>query len=114
MNFKAVIAGVIIGAFNLTLVAALRYKIPLLFTDEQDVIDIVATVMPVVAVLQIFDGSSVIAHGLLRGVGRPEVGGYASLGTYYLFGVPLSIFTAFSLGWKLTGLWFGVTLGLLM
>lgn len=110
----AVIGGCLVSVFNLVLVASLRYKIPILFTDDMEVINLVATAMPVCAVMQLFDGLCVVAHGLLRGVGRPEIGGYAGLITYYLFALPISFGTAFGLGWKLSGLWFGVTLGLLV
>lgn len=110
----AVVGGILVSVFNMVLVGSLRYQIPVLFTNDQEVIDLVATAMPVCAILQLFDGICVIAHGLLRGVGRPEIGGYASLITYYLFALPLSFATAFWLGWKLMGLWFGNTLGLLV
>jgi len=96
------------------LVTSLRFKLPLLFTNDPDVINMVGAAMPVVAVMQVFDGLSAVSHGLLRGIGRPEIGGYANAITYYTIGLPISLGTAFGLGWKLAGLWFGVTIGLLL
>lgn len=77
-------------------------------------IAIVAHTLPVVAVMQVFDGLCVGAHGLLRGIGRQEIGGYVNLAVYYLLAVPLSFGTGFGLDWKLNGLWFGVTIGLIV
>lgn len=108
----AFVAGCLIGLFNLTLLASLRYKLPLLFTQDEEVIAIVATVMPLVAVMQAFDALAAVAHGLLRGIGKQSFGGYANLAIYYLIALPISFATAFALDWKLTGLWLGTTIGL--
>ncbi|KAF3060900.1 hypothetical protein GL218_04144 [Daldinia childiae] len=105
-------AGCIIGLFNLSLLAGLRYQLPLLFTRDEEVIDIVARVMPLVAVMQVFDGLAAVAHGLLRGIGKQSFGGYANLSIYYLLALPISFATAFALDWKLIGLWLGTTIGL--
>ncbi|KAI8963880.1 MATE efflux family protein [Daldinia sp. FL1419] len=105
-------AGCIIGLFNLSLLAGLRYQLPLLFTQDEEVIAIVAKVMPLVAVMQVFDGLAAVAHGLLRGIGKQSFGGYANLSIYYLLALPISFATAFALDWKLIGLWLGTTIGL--
>jgi len=68
--------------------------------------------MTTCAVLQIFDALAAISHGLLRGIGRQSVGGYMNLFSYYFVALPLSLSTAFCLGWKLAGLWFGMCAGL--
>ncbi|KAM0323493.1 hypothetical protein ACHAQA_008773 [Verticillium albo-atrum] len=108
------IAALISGLFNLVIFSSLRYHLPLLFTDDEEVIEIVASVLPVCAVMLVFDGLSTGAHGLLRGIGRPSIGGYAGISVYYLIALPVSLGTAFGLGWKLSGLWFGVTIGLFL
>jgi MATE family multidrug resistance protein len=108
------VGGVIVGLFNLTLVWALRYQIPLLFTNDTEVIEIVALVTPVVAVMQAFDALATVSHGLLRGIGRQEIGGYVNLAAYYLVALPISFGLAFGLDLKLEGLWTGVTVGLLL
>ncbi|KAI1386422.1 multidrug and toxin extrusion protein [Hypoxylon trugodes] len=105
-------AGCIIGLFNLVLLSSLRYQLPLLFTQDEEVIAIVAKVMPLVAVMQVFDAMAAVAHGLLRGIGKQSFGGYANLSIYYLIALPISFATAFALDWKLTGLWLGTTIGL--
>jgi MATE family multidrug resistance protein len=101
-----------IGIFNLIIFVALRYHLPLLFTNDEEVIALVAKVMPVVAVMQVFDGLSAGAHGLLRGIGKQSIGGPANLISYYVISLPLSLFMAFYLDWRLEGMWAGVTVGI--
>lgn len=103
-----------IGMFNATLYLSLCFQLPLLFTNDSAIIAIVAEVMPVVGCMQLFDGLSAGAHGLLRGIGKQSIGGPANLISYYLISLPLSIGLAVGLGLKLVGLWTGVTVGLVV
>lgn len=104
----------ILGLFNLISFVLLRYHLPLLFTKDADVIALVAQVMPAVAFMQVFDGLSAGAHGLLRGIGKQSIGGPANLVSYYVISLPLSIGLAFGMDMKLEGLWYGVTSGLVV
>ncbi|KAJ4300309.1 hypothetical protein N0V88_002982 [Collariella sp. IMI 366227] len=110
----SVVGGVLVGLFNVTLLSVFRYHIPLLFTKDPEVIEIVAQTLPVCAIMQLFDGMAAVSHGLLRGIGRQEFGGYANLVCYYVVALPISFGMGFGLDWKLPGLWIGVTIGLLL
>ncbi len=96
----------------MTTLAVFRYKLPLVFTGDQGVADLVSQAMQVCAVMQVLDSLAAISHGLMRGIGRQTVGGYTNLFSYYLVALPISLSTAFCLGWRLVGLWTGVTVGL--
>jgi multidrug resistance protein, MATE family len=106
------VAGCLVGLFNMTLLGSLRFQLPYLFTNDEEVANIVSQVAPVCAIMQIFDSLAAISHGLLRGIGRQGIGGYTNLGSYYLVALPISFATSFYLDWKLEGLWFGVAIGL--
>lgn len=114
LSLKAFFAAAFIGLFNLTLYSTLRYHLPLLFTEDAEVVELVAKVLPLVAVMQVFDCTSAGAHGLLRGVGKQSIGGPANLIAYYVISMPISLGLSFGLGWKLEGLWTGVTVGLIL
>jgi len=109
---QALVAGSLVGLFNMTLLSTLRFKLPYLFTKDEEVAAIVSQVLPLCAVLQVFDSLAALSHGLLRGIGRQRVGGYTNLFSYYLVALPVSFATGWGLGWRLEGLWFGVTIGL--
>lgn len=105
-------ASAIVGIFNVIWVSSLRAYIPRLFTSDPEVIELVANVLPLTAAFQLFDALSACCNGILRGLGRQEVGGYVSLFCYYAVAMPVSMGTAFGLGWGLYGLWSGVALAL--
>ncbi|ODA76326.1 hypothetical protein RJ55_08171 [Drechmeria coniospora] len=108
------VAACLLGILNLVIYSTLRYHLPVLFTDDQGVIELVAKVLPLVAVMQVFDGLGSGAHGLLRGIGKQSIGGPANLIAYYVISLPISLGLAFGLDWKLEGLWIGVTVGLIV
>ncbi|KAK3938733.1 mate-domain-containing protein [Diplogelasinospora grovesii] len=108
----ALVAGILVGLFNLGLLSSLRFQLPYLFTNDEEVASIVSRVLPICAVLQVFDSLAAISHGLLRGIGRQAIGGYTNLGSYYLIALPISFGVGFYLKWQLEGLWFGVAVGL--
>ncbi|KAL8895340.1 MAG: hypothetical protein Q9192_003701 [Flavoplaca navasiana] len=105
-------ASAVVGLFNVIWVSSLRAYIPRLFTSDPDVIDLVAKVLPLCAAFQLFDAVAACCNGILRGLGRQEIGGYVQLFCYYVIAIPISMGTAFGLGWELYGLWSGVALAL--
>ncbi|KAF7187456.1 Ethionine resistance-conferring protein 1 [Pseudocercospora fuligena] len=106
------ILGIFLGVFNLTLLSSLKDYIPRLYTGENDVISLAANSLPVVATLQLFDSLAAQCNGLLRGLGKQELGGYVNLFAYYAIALPLSFGLGFGLHWDLIGLWAGPALGL--
>ena len=102
-----------IGVFDIVILTSLRHVIGLIFTDDPKVRLIIAAVAPVVAAAQFFDATAAISNGLLRGLGRQEIGGWVNLVVYYTFAVPLSMFLTYGPPrLELTGLWIGPCLGL--
>lgn len=105
-----------LGAGVMTLSATtftlLRHELPRLYTDVTTIVDLSATILPYAAAFQLFDGTQVVAGGLLRGMGRPDAAAMANLLGYYAFGLPLSYALAFSFGLGLAGIWAGLVAGL--
>lgn len=94
------------------LLFTLRNRIPQLFTSDEEVVMLVARVLPLCVTFQLFDALSANCNGLLRGLGRQEIGGYVNLFCYYVVAMPISFGTAFGLDWNLEGLWTGVAVAL--
>jgi MATE family multidrug resistance protein len=101
----AVAFSIVVGVFNLLLLSLLREYIPRLFTPDKDVIRMVSALLPLCATFQVFDAVATNCNGILRGLGRQEIGGYVGLFAYYLVGMPISFGTGFGAGWGLYGLW---------
>jgi MATE family multidrug resistance protein len=79
----ALVAAVFVGILNVTLLSSLRSYIPMLFTNDEDVQKLVADILPLCAAFQLFDALAASCNGILRGLGRQEVGGYVNLFAYY-------------------------------
>lgn len=105
---------VLIGCLNMALLSGLRYYIPYVFTSEEDVIEVVAAILPICAAFQLFDALAANTNGILRGLGRQEIGGYVQVFCYYVVAMPISFGTAFGLDWGLPGLWAGPAVALFL
>ncbi|KAI9367448.1 mate-domain-containing protein [Aspergillus egyptiacus] len=104
----------LVGLLNMIFLSLLRYYIPRLFTSDDEVIELVARVLPLCAAFQLFDATAAICNGILRGLGRQEIGGYVQIFCYYAIAMPISFGTSFGLGWDLFGLWSGVAIALFL
>jgi len=78
------IVGTMLGVLNMTLLSIFRDYIPRLYTSDPDVIRLAAGVLPLCAAFQLFDALAAVCNGLLRGLGKQEVGGYINLFAYYV------------------------------
>lgn len=79
----AMIVGAIAGVLNMVILSSTRQWIPKLFTSDPDVIALTSATLPINAAFQLFDALAANCNGLLRGLGKQEVGGYISLFAYY-------------------------------
>ncbi|KAI9339047.1 mate-domain-containing protein [Obelidium mucronatum] len=104
--------GVVLASVNSGLLLLGRKRLGHLFTDEAGVIDVVDQIIPLAAAFQLADVLGCICGGILRGAGRPEIGAYLNLIGYYILGIPVGIFLCFKVGWKIFGLWIGLTTAL--
>ncbi len=105
-------AGVMLG--SAAAFTALRHELPRLYTSDPPALVLAASILPIAAAFQLFDGTQVVASGILRGMGRPGAGAVANLLGFYLVALPLGYWLAFEGGMGLRGLWFGLALGLVL
>ena len=70
--------------------------------------------MWLIALMQISDAMNANSAGCLRGQGQTKIGGIVNLFSYYVVGLPLSVYLSFYSPWKgsLHGLWIGSTVAL--
>ena len=108
----ALVAACFVGVLNVVLLASLRNYVPQLFTDDAEVAGLVSLILPLVAAFQFIDAIAAVCNGILRGIGRQEIGGYANLFAYYVIAMPISFSTCFGLHWELYGLWAGPAIAL--
>lgn len=71
-----------------------------------------ATLIPIAAVFQVFDGTQVISSSILRGAGDTRVPMILHTLSFWAVGIPLGAYLAFALDTGAPGLWWGLTAGL--
>ncbi|OTA65814.1 MATE efflux family protein [Hypoxylon sp. EC38] len=109
----AFVSACLLSSLNFIIYITLQAQLPFIFTGDESVNALVTQVLPLVGFTTFFDGLGVTAHGLLRGIGKQSVGGKANLFAYYVVSLPTSLALGFRAGWKLEGLWAGLTGGLI-
>lgn len=77
-----------IGLFELFFTMAMKNVIPKIFSGDNEVRNIVSTMMPAVAVFQLVDCTTALSNGLLRGLGRQKFGGWTNFLVYYMVSHP--------------------------
>jgi len=89
-----------------------RYFLPGLYTTDGATIALAATILPIAAAFQLFDGIQVVGSGVLRGMGRTRPAAVFNLIGYYVVALPFSWWLAFHLDWGVSGLWWAMCIGL--
>ena len=84
------------------------------FTNDVGVLEVGVTLLFVAAVFQLFDGVQGVATGALRGLGDTRSPLLWNLAGHWFIGLPLGYWLAFVLGMGVLGLWWGLSIGLMI
>jgi len=85
-----------------------------LFTTEESVVALGASLLFVAAVFQLFDGLQGVATGVLRGLGDTRTPMVTNLAGHWFFGLPVGYSLCFVFGYGVIGLWIGLSTGLII
>ncbi|WP_353197199.1 MATE family efflux transporter [Parapedobacter defluvii] len=89
-----------------------RY-LPWIFTSDIHVIGIAAQLLVIAGFFQLFDGTQVVGLGVLRGMGDVNVPTLISFVAYWVIGLPIAYLLGIVMDLGVSGIWYGLTLGLL-
>lgn len=98
----------LIGFINVTWTVILRERWAGIFTKDDLVKALVASVMPIMGLCELGNCPQTTGCGILRGTARPMVGARVNLGSFYFVGTPVAVGLAFGLKVGFAGLWFGL------
>jgi MATE family multidrug resistance protein len=84
------------------------------FTSDPAVVRIGTALLFVAAAFQLFDGVQGVTTGALRGLGDTQTAMFWNLGGHWIVGLPLGYFLCFRRGYGVVGLWWGLSLGLII
>jgi MATE family multidrug resistance protein len=111
-GWTALAAGVVIMAGVGTLL--LVFPVPMLrvFTNDPQVIDTGVRLLTIAGAFQVFDGTQAVATGVLRGIGDTRTPMIMNVIGHWVLGLPAGYVLCFRRGWGVTGLWIGLSIGL--
>jgi len=113
---RSAAASLILGAGAMACFALLFATLPgplgRLYTQDPEVLAVIAVLLPIAAVFQVFDGLQVVGAGVLRGNADTTFPAAIALFGYWALALPVGWFLAFHQGLGARGLWWGFTAGL--
>ncbi|XP_063002869.1 multidrug and toxin extrusion protein 2-like [Elgaria multicarinata webbii] len=90
------------------LLAAVKDVVAYVFTNDREIVALVARVMMIFSPFHLFDAIAATCGGVLRGAGKQKFGAMANAIGYYLVGLPIGISLMFRLKLGVIGLWTGL------
>ncbi|HXV86892.1 MAG TPA: MATE family efflux transporter [Gemmatimonadales bacterium] len=84
------------------------------YTSQAPVAALAAALIPIAGVFQVFDGTQVVSIGILRGVADTRTPMLVNILGYWVIALPLSAALGFTAGLGPRGLWWGLTVGLVL
>jgi MATE family multidrug resistance protein len=110
----AIGAGAAVMCVSAVLFAVIPRTLAGLYTTDPAVLDVAATLLPIAAVFQIFDGVQIVANGVLRGTGDTRTPMLVYLFGYWVFGLPLAWWLGIRRGWGPEGMWWALVAALVV
>ncbi|XP_054824654.1 protein DETOXIFICATION 56 [Prosopis cineraria] len=104
--------GILSGCMGSSVMVGARGIWGPLFSNDKGIIRGVKKKMMLMALVEVFNFPLAVCGGIVRGTARPWLGLYANLGGFYLLALPLGVVFAFKLHLGLSGLLFGLAIGI--
>jgi MATE family multidrug resistance protein len=82
------------------------------YMDDVLVTDMAIYLLLIAAVFQLSDGIQCVGLGILRGIGDTKIPTLITIVAYWIIGIPVGYYLAFSCGMSLYGIWIGLLIGL--
>ena len=98
---------ILYGVFCALCFVLLRHQLPLIFTDEPEVLKIASGLLILGAVFQISDSVQAVAIGILRGMQDIKYPTIVATISYWLFGIPVGYILACNSNMRANGVWIG-------
>jgi MATE family multidrug resistance protein len=85
-----------------------------IFSRDPGILATGVSLLAIAAAFQLFDGLQTVLTGALRGAGNTSTAMWVNFAGYWLLGLPLGYFLCFHSGYGLMGLWWGLTVALIL
>ena len=102
----------VMNTIGATLMISLRHYIPMLFTEDTEVIAIASQLIIIAGLFQYADGLQAVGAAMLRGITDVKVPMVIAFVSYIIVGLSVGLLCAFSLKMGAAGIWIGFICGL--
>ena len=102
----------VINTIGAALMIGLRHYIPMLFTEDKEVIAIASKLIVIAGLFQYADGLQAVGAAMLRGITDVKVPMLIAFVAYILVGLSVGLVCAFPMGMGAAGIWIGFIFGL--
>ncbi len=100
-------------SFTAIIFLVANHLIPWIYTSDKNVISLTAQLLIIAAVFQLFDGTQVVGLGILRGIGDVKIPAIITFIAYWMIGLPVGYVLGIQLKLGASGIWYGLTAGLM-
>eukprot|EP00823_Brevimastigomonas_motovehiculus_P005628 TRINITY_DN4183_c0_g1_i1.p1 TRINITY_DN4183_c0_g1~~TRINITY_DN4183_c0_g1_i1.p1 ORF type:complete len:651 (+),score=147.64 TRINITY_DN4183_c0_g1_i1:51-2003(+) len=91
-----------------------RHSVGYIFSNDSDLVHYVSTLVGLLCIGLFFDGLQSVLGGIIRGMGRQDLGVIVGVIGYYLIGLPTSLIFGYKVKLEVHGLWWGLDLALVL
>jgi MATE family multidrug resistance protein len=106
-----------LGAGIMIVLGLMLFLLPIpmlsVFTTDRRVLDLGSRLLAIAAAFQLFDGTQAVTTGVLRGIGDTRTPMIVNVIGHWVLGLPVGYALCFRFGWGVTGLWIGLSIGLI-
>ncbi|ESR50515.1 hypothetical protein CICLE_v10032747mg [Citrus x clementina] len=107
----AVSTSFLIGCALFIIFLFLRGRVAYIFTDNQDVIDTVADLSPLLSFSILLNSVQPVLSGVAVGAGWQSIVAYVNIACYYLIGIPIGVVLGYLTHLEVKGVWTGMLIG---
>ncbi|PIA16487.1 MATE efflux family protein [Coemansia reversa NRRL 1564] len=112
--YVAIAIGYVIGIVCSLLLFIYRHNWGYIFTDNRQVVELCALLMPYFAAVQTYDSISGLIAGIMRAMGKQGLGALFAFSSFWMLGIPVGFYLA--LGppkLEVVGLWIGLAVAVI-
>ncbi|NP_001274473.1 solute carrier family 47 member 2, tandem duplicate 2 isoform X2 [Danio rerio] len=103
----SLVCGLLVSSVIAVVIAGTNNIIGYIFSKDEDIVLRVSQVMVMYGFVHLFDATSAITGGIVRGAGKQQIGALCNMVGYYCVGFPIGVSLMFAFNMGIVGLWIG-------
>lgn len=110
----AALTSFVVGSTVSIFLLIFKDLLPKAFSSDPEVIELISSLMPLMARNCIFDSMQITLGGVIRGIGYQTYGAFIMVLGHYVVALPIGIPLALCTSLQVSGIWLGLLVGLIL